>query len=110
MTIWVPRKIILSNRRRSERKSNRRLEILLLGHQCELINYSSNGVYLKVNTNDTKAFPIGTTIPLEINAITQLFDGVDENFLISGRAKVIRNSIIENPDNINSLGVALEFT
>ena len=100
----------VSNRRRSERKSNRKLEILLLDHQCEIVNFSESGVYFEVRTNDTKAFLIGTTIPLQINAVTQIFDDVGENLLISGRGKVVRNCIIENPDNVNSLGVALEFT
>ncbi len=98
------------NRRRSERKSNRKLEILLLGHQCKIVNYSSSGVYLEVRTNDTKAFPIGTTIPLQINAVAHILGGEYDNFIINGRGKVVRNCIIENPDNVNSLGVALEFT
>ncbi len=109
----------VSNRRRSERKINPRrdntrlnksFEISLLDHQGKIVNVSASGVYFEVRTNDTKAFPIGTTIPLQINAVTNISDGVGENFLISGRGKVIRNSIIENPDNVNSLGVALEFT
>ena len=109
----------VSNGRRSERvsnpkKDNTRLsqsfEISLLDHQGKIVNVSASGVYFEVRTNDTKAFPIGTTIPLQINAVTQILDGVDENFIINGRGKVIRNCIIENPDNVNSLGVALEFT
>jgi hypothetical protein len=99
-----------SNRRRSERKSNPKVEISLLDQQGKIVNYSASGVYFEVRTNDTKAFHIGTTIPLQINAATHIFDGVDGNFVISGRGKVIRNCIIENPDNVNSLGVALEFT
>ena len=98
------------NRRCSERKSNPRFEISLLDHQGKIVNVSASGVYFEVRTNDTKAFPIGTTIPLQINTVTHSFDGVDENLLISGRGKVIRSSIIENPDNVNSLRVALEFT
>jgi hypothetical protein len=109
----------VSNGRRSERVSNPKrdntrlnkfFEISLLDHQGKIVNVSASGVYFEVRTNDTKAFPIGTTIPLQINAGTHSFDGVDENFLISGRGKVIRTCIIENPDNVNSLGVALEFT
>ena len=107
------------NRRHSERKSNpkrdntrlnKSFEISLLDHQGKIVNVSASGVYFEVRTNDTKAFPIGTTIPLQINAVTQILDGVDENFIINGRGKVIRNCIIENPDNVNSLRVALEFT
>jgi hypothetical protein len=108
----------VSNKRRSERKSNpkrdntrlnKSFEISFLDHQGKIVNVSASGVYCEVRTNDTKAFPIGTTIPLQINAVTQIFDGVDENFIINGRGKVVRNCIIENPDNVNSLGVALEF-
>ena len=98
------------NRRHSETKSNPKFEILLLDHQGKMVNVSASGVYFEVRTNDTKAFPIGTTIPLQINAVAHVFEGVAENFIISGRGKVIRTSIIENPDNVNSLGVALEFT
>jgi hypothetical protein len=108
----------VSNKRRSERKSNPKrdntrlnkfFEISLLDHQGKIVNVSASGVYFEVRTNDTKAFPIGTTIPLQINAVAHIFDGVDDNFIINGRGKVIRNCIIENPDNVNSLGVALEF-
>ncbi len=100
----------VSYRRRSERKSNPKFEISLLDHQGKIVNVSASGVYFEVRTNDTKAFPIGATIPLQINAVAHIFDGVDDNFIINGRGKVIRNCIIENPDNVNSLGVALEFT
>ncbi len=99
-----------SNPRRSDTRLNKSFEILLLDHHGETVNISASGVYLEVKTNDVDAFPIGTTIPLQINAVTHLYDEVDENLLISGSGKVIRNCIIENPDNVNSLGVALEFT
>ncbi len=99
-----------SNPRRGNTRLNRSFEILLLDHHGETVNVSASGVYFEVTTNDVDAFSIGTTIPLQINAVTHLYDDVDENFLISGRGKVIRNCIIENPDNVNSLGVALEFT
>ncbi len=110
-----------SDRRYSERNSNPRrdslrlnrsfdISILDLDHKGRVVNVSASGVYFEVRTNDTKAFSIGTTIPLQINTVSHSFDGVDENFIISGRGKVIRSSIIENPDNVNSLRVALEFT
>ena len=97
---------LISNKRRRERKSNPGFGISLLDHQGKIVNVSASGVYFEVRTNDTKAFPIGTTIRLQINAVARVYD----NFIISGRGKVVRNCIIENPDNVNSLGVALEFT
>jgi hypothetical protein len=63
-----------------------------------------------VITNDMEAFPLGTTIPLQINAVTHTYEGREGTLKITGRGKVIRNCIIENPDHANSLGVALEFT
>ncbi len=100
----------VSKGRRSERESNPIFKILLLDHQGKIVNVSASGVYFEVRTNDTKAFPIGTTIPLQINAVAHIFGGVYDNFIINGRGKVVRNCIIENPDNVNSLGVALEFS
>ncbi len=99
-----------SNPRRGNTRLNRSFEILLLDHHGETVNVSASGVYFEVTTNDMKAFPIGTTFPLQINAVTHLYDDLDENLLIRGSGKVIRNCMIENPGRVNSLGVALEFT
>ncbi len=51
-----------------------------------------------------------TTIPLQINTVTNTPGSLERKIKLSGRGTVIRNWIIENPDHENSLGVALEFT
>ena len=61
-------------------------------------------------TNDREAFSPGTTIPLQINAVTNTPGYLERKLKLGGRGAVIRNCIIENPDHDNTLGVALEFT
>ena len=113
-----------SERRRSERRQDARrsnvrrgdvrldssFEASLLDHNGKTVNVSASGVYFEVITNDMEAFPLGTTIPLQINAVTHTYEGREGKLKITGIGKVIRNCIIENPDHANSLGVALEFT
>ncbi len=108
-----------SDRRCSERKSSPRRDYLRLSrsfgislqdHNGKIINVSTSGVYFEVTTNDTEAFSLGATVPLQIKAVTHLYDGMDEKYLIVGSGKVVRNCMIEDPDHVNRLGVALEFT
>ena len=99
-----------SNVRRGDVRLDSSFEASLLDHNGKTVNVSASGVYFEVITNDMEAFPLGTTIPLQINAVTHTYEGREGKLKITGRGKVIRNCIIENPDHANSLGVALEFT
>jgi len=99
-----------SNARRGDVRLDSSFEASLLDHNGKTVNVSASGVYFEVITNDMEAFPLGTTIPLQINAVTHTYEGREGTLKITGRGKVIRNCIIENPDHANSLGVALEFT
>ncbi len=101
---------IRCSERRDKLRINRPFDISILDHKGEVVNVSTSGVYFEVITNDMGAFPIGTTIPMQIKAITRLFDGMGKKYLINGSGKVIRNCITENSDHVNRLGVALEFT
>jgi hypothetical protein len=100
-----------SNPRRDSLRLNRSFDISILDHKGRVVNVSVSGVYFEVTTNDMEAFPIGTTIPLQIKAEKLTYTiGMDKKYLISGSGKVIRNYAIENPGHVNSLGVALKFT
>ena len=94
------------NPRRRNKRVNLSFEISLPDRDGKTINISASGVYFEVITNDRKAFSPGTTIPLQINTVS--------NILGCGRGRgtgtVIRNYIIERPDHDYTLGVALEFT
>ena len=99
-----------SNARRGDVRLDSSFEASLLDHNGKTVNVSASGVYFEVITNDMEGFPLGTTIPLQINAVTHTYEGREGTLKITGRGKVIRNCIIENPDHANSLGVAVEFT
>ncbi len=96
--------------RRSDARLNHSFEVSVLDYEGKTVNVSARGVYFEVTTNDMEAFPPGTSIPLQINAVTNTPDGRESKYKLSGIGTVIRNFIIENPDHANSLGVALEFT
>lgn len=107
------------DRRHSERKGNTRrgcerlncsFEISIPGHNGKTVNVSASGVYFEVVTNDMEVFSPGATIPLQIVVLTHTNEDRDNQLVISGRGKVLRNCIIERPDHANSLEVALEFT
>ncbi len=102
------------DRRCDQRRRNERLnlsfEISLPDRDGKTINVSANGVFFEVITNDMEAFSPGTTIPLQINTVTNTPGSRERKIKLSGRGTVIRNCIIENPDHDNNLGVALEFT
>ncbi len=101
-------------RRQDVRRDNVRLnssfKASVLDHNGKTINVSASGVYFEVVTDDIEAFSPGTSIPLRINAVTRTHDGQEGSFIISGRGKVIRSSVIKNQDDTCSLGVAVEFT
>ncbi len=91
---------IYSDRRRNIRQ-NVSFEVSLPEQDGKTINISASGVYFEVITNDMEAFPLETTIPLQISAVTNTYEGREERLIISGRGTVIRNCIIENPNHDN---------
>ncbi len=101
-------------RKHDERRNNLRLkrsfDVSLLDHSGKTVNVSGRGVYLELATNNFEVFPTGTSILLQMNAVTNTYDGREIKLKLSGTGTVIRNSIIENPDHANRLGVALKFT
>ena len=101
-------KVKYSDRRRNERL-NYSFEVSLLGQDGKTINVSANDVYFEVLTNDMEAFSPGTTIPMQINTVTNTPEFLERKLKLRGRGTVIRNCIIENPGHENTLGVALEF-
>ena len=104
-----------SDRRRNPRRRNKRVnlsfDISLPDQDGKTINISASGVYFEVITNDREAFSLGTTIPLQINTVTNTSGSLERKLKLSGRGAVIRNCIIEKSRiMIITLGVALEFT
>ncbi len=97
------------NPRRRNERLNLSFEVSLLDQDGKTINVSTNGVYFEVLTNDMEAFSPGTTIPMQINTVTNTPEHLERKLKLRGRGTVIRNWIIENPDHENTLGVALEF-
>ncbi len=104
-----------SNPRRSDaRRKNARLnhyyEVSVLDYDGKTVNVSARGVYFEVITSDVEVFTLGTSIPLQMNEVTDISEGLQRTLRFSGRGTVVRNCIIENSDHDNCLGVALEFT
>ncbi len=97
------------DRRQSERK-NVSFEISLPDQDGKTINISESGVCFEVALKEEEAFSVGTTIPLQINTVTNTPGSLESKQKLSGKGTVIRNWVVENPDRENSLCVALEFT
>jgi len=98
-----------NNVRRNAVRLDNSFKVSVTDHNGKTVNVSASGVYFEVTTNDIETFSPGTIIPLQIDAVTSTYDGRDEKLILSGRGKVIRSCIVENPDHANRLGVALEF-
>ncbi len=99
-----------SNPRRRNERLNLSFEISLPDQDGKAINVSASGICFEVAKKYMEAFSPGTTIPLQINTVTNTPGSQERKLKLSGRGTVIRNWIIENPDHENTLGVALEFT
>ncbi|MCP4254494.1 MAG: PilZ domain-containing protein [Candidatus Scalindua sp.] len=107
-----------SNPRRSNARSSHVFDISILDfdgkavsfYVGKTVNISAKGAYLEVIANNKEIFPPGTTIPLQINAVTSTSEGQGKTFKLRGKGTVIWNCIIGHIDHDNSLGVALEFT
>jgi hypothetical protein len=96
--------------RRIGARLNRSFEVSVLDYEGKTVNVSARGVYFEVITNDLDVFLPGATIPLRINAVTNMSEDQERKYKLIGRGTVIRNCIIENPAHANRLGVALKFT
>lgn len=85
------------------------LQISMPGQEGKTINISASGVYFEVVTSDMNAFSPGTTMPIEINAVTNTPGCEERNVKLKGQGFVIRNDIKDVTSQGNRLGVALEF-
>ena len=97
----------------SEHRATKRMDLALQisvpGQEGKTINISASGVYFEVVTSDMNAFSPGTTISIEINAVTNT-PGCDERQVkLHGQGFVVRNDIKNVTSHGNRLGVALEF-
>jgi hypothetical protein len=85
------------------------LQISVPGQEGKTINISASGVYFEVVTSDMNAFSPGTTISIEINAVTNT-PGCDERQVkLHGQGFVVRNDIKNVTSQGSRLGVAMEF-
>ncbi|MBZ0110219.1 MAG: hypothetical protein K8F52_16330 [Candidatus Scalindua rubra] len=94
---------------RTTERMNRSVQISIPGQECKTINISASGVYFEVVTNDMNAFSPGTTMPIEINAVTNTPGCEERNVKLQGQGFVVRNDIKDVTSHGNRLGVALEF-
>lgn len=85
------------------------LQIFVPGQEGKTVNISASGVYFEVVTSDINVFTPGSSIAIEINAVTNT-PGCDErNVKLQGKGFVVRNDIKNVSSYGNRLGVALEF-
>ena len=97
----------------SEHRTTERMDLALQisvpGQEGKTINISASGVYFEVVTSDMNAFSPGTTISVEINAVTNT-PGCDERKVkLQGQGFVVRNDIKNVTSQGSRLGVAMEF-
>ncbi len=95
--------------RRSSARLNRSFEVSVLDYEGKTVNVSARGVYFEVITNDLEVFLPGATIPLRINAVTNMSEDQERKYKLSGRGTVNRSCVIEDRAHASRLGVALEF-
>ncbi len=97
----------------SDKRDNERIDLSFLislpGQNGKTKNISASGVYFEVITNDIEAFAPGTTIPIQITAITATPGFEERKIKLKGEGCVIRNSIEDVTSHGNRVGVALEF-
>ncbi|MBT6562102.1 MAG: hypothetical protein HON76_06200 [Candidatus Scalindua sp.] len=85
------------------------LQISVPGQEGKTINISASGVYFEIVTNDMSAYSPGTTMPIEINAVTNTPGCEERNVKLKGQGFIVRNDIKDITSHGNRLGVALEF-
>jgi len=96
--------------RRDNERQNVSFEVLFDSQDGKTINVSASGIYFEVPTTGIEAFSPGTEIPIQINTVTAAPHSSRETKLkLTGRGLIIRSCIIENPDQENSLGIAVKF-
>ncbi|MGR3303395.1 MAG: hypothetical protein ACUZ8I_12950 [Candidatus Scalindua sp.] len=97
----------------SDRRDCRRLDLPLqikLPDQIgKTINISANGVYFEVITKDLESFSPGTTIPIQITAVTATPGFEERELKFDGRGLIVRNEIKDLTSYGKRLGVAMEF-
>ncbi len=98
--------------RRRDARLNRSFNVSVLDYDGKTVNISARGAYLEVSTNDMREFPMGASHPLFINlvSIPNMIKSREIKHRLSGRGTVVRNCIIQNLNQTDSLGVALKFT
>ena len=85
------------------------LQISVPGQEGKTINISASGVYFEIVTNDMSAYSPGTSMPIEINAVTNTPGCEERNVKLKGQGFIVRNDIKDITSQGNRLGVALEF-
>ncbi len=97
----------------SDKRNNARLdlslEISLPDQKGKTINISASGVYFELITDDIDAFAIGTTLPIEIAAITTTPGFEERKIKLSGNGCIIRSDVKEVINSCNKLCIALQF-
>ncbi len=85
------------------------LQISVPGQEGKIINISASGAYFEVVTSDMNAFSPGTTMPIEINAVTNTPGCGERNVKLKGQGLVVRSDVKHATGCSSRLGVALEF-
>ncbi len=85
------------------------LQISLPDQDGKTINISASGVYFEIITSDMNAFSPGTTILIEINAVTNTLGCDERKIKLQGQGFVVRNDIKNVTSQGSRLGVAMEF-
>ena len=85
------------------------LQISVPGQEGTTRNISASGVYFEIVTDDMSAYTPGTTMPIEINAVTNTPGCEERNVRLKGQGFIVRNDIKDVTSQGNRLGIALEF-
>jgi len=85
------------------------LQISVPGQEGTTTNISASGVYFEIVTDDMSAYTPGTTMPIEINAVTNTPGCEERNVRLKGQGFIVRNDIKDVTSQGNRLGIALEF-
>jgi hypothetical protein len=97
----------------SEHRTTERMDLALQisvpGQEGKTINISASGVYFEIVTNDMSAYSPGTSMPIEINAVTNTPGCEERHVKLKGQGFIVRNDIKDITSHGNRLGVALEF-
>ncbi len=95
--------------RRACQRLNRSFQIKLPGHIGKTINISAKGVYFEVITKNLESFSPGTTVPIQITAVTATPGFEERKLKLDGRGLIVRNEIKDLTSSGKRLGVAMKF-